>query len=138
MAAVVVVSSVVVVGVLVIVFIAIVVDSVVVVVEVVVVVVVVVMVGMVGLVETVVDSGPKFTSLSIVSRTNASIPRPRSAPRTRKRENGLNFHLLSCRVDTCPSRGGLTGWRKITTLVSFPFISATEPRKVLHLQFVRL
>ena len=131
MAAVGVVVSVVVVGVLAVVFIAIVVDSVVVVVE-------VVVVGMVGLVETVVDSGPKFTSLLIVSRTNASIPRPRSAPRTRKRENGLNFHLRSCRVDTCPSLGGLTGWRKITTLVSFPFISATEPRKVLHLQFVRL
>ena len=133
MAAVGVVVSVVVVGVLAVVFIAIVVDSVVVVVE-----VVVVVVLMVGLVETVVDSGPEFTSLLIVSRTNPSIPRPRSAPRTRKRENGLNFHLLSCRVDTCPSRGGLTGWRKITTLVSFPFISATEPRKVLHLQFVRL
>ena len=111
---------------------------VVVVVVLVVVVVVVLMVGMVGLVETVVDSGLEFTSLLIVRRTNASIPRPRSAPRTRKRENGLNFHLLSCRVDTCPSLGGLTGWRKITTLVSFPFISATEPRKVLHLQFVRL
>ena len=128
MAAVGVVSSVVVVGVLVIVFIAIVVDSV----------VVVLMVGIVGLVETVEDSGPEFTSLLIVRRTNASIPRPRSAPRTRKRENGLNFHLRSCRVDTCPSLGGLTGWRKITTLVSFPFILATEPRRVLHLQFVRL
>ena len=129
MASVGVVVSVVVVGVLAVVFIAIVVDSV----------VVVLMVGIVGLVETVEDSGPEFRSLLIVCRTNASIPpRPRSAPRTRKRENGLNFHLLSCRVDTCPSLGGVTGWRKITTLVSFPFISATEPRKVLHLQFVRL
>ena len=130
--------SVVVFCVLTVVLIAIVVGSVVVVV--VVMVVLMVEVLMVGstLLDTVVDSGPEFTLLIIANRTNPNIPIPKSAPRTRKRESGLKLHLLCFRVDTCPSLGGLTGWRKITTLVSFPFISATEPRKVLHLQFVRL
>ena len=30
-----------------------------------------------------------------------------------------------------------TGWRKKITLASFPFISATDPTKVLHLKLVR-
>ena len=76
---------------------------------VVVVVVVLVVVQMVESVDTVVDSGSEFTSLSIVNRTNVNIPTARSAPRTRKRENGLKLHLLCFRVDTWPSLGGLPG-----------------------------
>ena len=79
--------------------------------SVVIVVVVVLMVGSVVVVVLMVgsDSAPELILFLIVSRTNVSIPTPRIAPRTRKRENGLNFHLLSFRVDTCPSLGGLTG-----------------------------
>ena len=80
-----------------------------VVVVVVVLVVVLVVVQMVGSVDTVVDSGSEFTSLSIVNRTNVNIPTARSAPRMRKTENGLILHLLCFAVATCPSLGGLTG-----------------------------
>ena len=80
-----------------------------VVVVVVVIMVVVVMVVGSTLMETVVDSEPEFTLLLIVNRTNPNIPRPRSVPRTRKRDNLLNLNLLCFRVDTCPSLDGLTG-----------------------------
>lgn len=70
---------------------------------------VVAIVVMVGSVETVVDSGLELTSLSIVNRTNVNIPIPKSTPRTRKRENRLNLHLLCFADDTSPSLGGLTG-----------------------------
>ena len=91
-----------------------------------------------SLVETVVE--PRFGSLCIsLKKTNPHIPRPRSVQKMRIPKLGLNLHLSCFRVDTCcPSLAGLTGCRKITTLASFPFISATEPKKVLHLQLVRL
>ena len=58
---------------------------------------------------TAVESRSRSLCL-IVYKTNPNTPRPRRVPRARRREQGLNDHLLCFRVSTCrPSRGGLTG-----------------------------
>ena len=71
--------------------------------------------------------------------TYANAPMARMEPRPRRIERSVGCMLFLFSSDTWrPSLDSFTGWRKKMTLVSFPFISATEPRKTLHLQLVRV
>ena len=70
--------------------------------------------------------------------TNTNTPRARKVPSMRRMERNLGSMLFGFSLDTCPSLKSFLGCRKKTTLASFPFISTTEPMKVLHLQFVRV
>ena len=73
-----------------------------------------------------------------LNKTNADTPRPRMVPRMRRIERSLGSMVFEFAFATCPALTSFAGWRNRTTLASFPFISDTEPKKVLHLQLVRL
>ena len=88
---------------------------------------------------TVVGKSPTGVKCLFVNMytTYANAPRARIEPRPRRIERSVGCMLFLFASDTWrPSLDSFTGWRKKTTLVSFPFISATEPRKTLHLQLV--
>ena len=89
---------------------------------------------------TVVDepsTGVKYVFVNLYN-TYVTIPRARTVPRMRRIEGNLGSLLFGFSSDTFPSLNSFTGWRKKTTLASFPFISATEPKKTLHWQLVRV
>ena len=73
-----------------------------------------------------------------VKKANTDTPRPRMVPRMRRIERSLGSMVFEFAFATCPALTSFAGWRNRTTLASFPFISDTEPKKVLHLQLVRV
>ena len=83
------------------------------------------------------STGVKYSFVKLYN-TYVTIPRARTVPRMRRIEGNLGSMLFRLASDTFPSLNSFTGWRKRTTLASFPFISATEPKKTLHWQLVRV
>ena len=84
------------------------------------------------------STGVKYSFVKLYN-TYVTIPRARTVPRMRRIEGNLGSMLFGlASADTFPSLNSFTGWRKKTTLASFPFISATEPKKTLHWQLVRV
>ena len=89
---------------------------------------------------TVVETSSKRIDCLFINlyNTNTDTPRASMVPKMRRTERSLGRMLFWFSFHTCPFSTSFTGWRKKTTLASFPFIFETEPKKAMHLQLVKV